>query len=89
MTKLYENNKELAGFTISTTKKGLKLDTWSKDWDTKNYTFYVEETKEFNKSTDFSKMWNETMTYGDYYVEWVSEWVGTHDQNKHIYRVVA
>jgi len=36
---------------ISTTKKGLRVEGWSMDWDTKDYIFFVEESKEYNKST--------------------------------------
>jgi hypothetical protein len=89
MTKLYEDNKERAGYTITTTKKGLKLDMWSRYSNEPNYTFYVKETENFNRNTDFSNLWNDHMTYGEYFAEWVSEWVGTPDQNKHVYRVVA
>lgn len=89
MTKLYEDNKERAGYTISTTKKGLKLDMWSADWDTVDHIFYVEETEEFNRNTDFSKLWNDHMTYGEFFEYVVSEWFGTPDQNKNIYRTVV
>ena len=88
MKKLYETESDWAGFTIKATNKGLKLEMWNCYSDKANFTFYVKETKEFNKNTDFSKKWNETMTYGEYYSEWVSECYGTPDQNKNIYRVV-
>ena len=58
-TELYEQNRERAGFTISETKKGLKLSMWSAYWDTPDFTFYVEETERFNRNTDFSAKWNE------------------------------
>ncbi len=87
--KLYEDHKELAGYTISTTKKGLKLDMWSRDWDTVDHIIYAKETVDFNRRTDFSKMWNPETTYAEHFVAWVSEWAGTPDQNKNIYRVVV
>jgi len=86
--KLYESNKERAGFTISATKKGLKLEKWTADWDTVDYTFYINETDRFNRDTDFSAPWNDLLEYGEYFEEWVSEWFGTPDQNKNIYRAV-
>jgi hypothetical protein len=86
--KLYEVNRERAGFSISATKKGLKLETWSCYWDSADLTFYVSETERFNRNTDFSAKWNDIYTYGEFFMEWVTEWYGTEDQNHHIYRVV-
>lgn len=86
--KLYEVTGERGGFSISTTKKGLKLSMWSAYWDSQDMIFYVNETERFNKNTDFSAEWNEIYTYGEFFMEWVSEWYGTPDQNANIYRAV-
>lgn len=87
--KLYENNKERAGFEISSTKKGLKVEYWTADWDTKDYILYVEETKRFNRNTDFSVEWNEIYTYGELFAEWLYEALSNKEETKfNIYRIV-
>ena len=87
--ELYANDKERAGFTISSTKKGLKIDKWTADWNTKDFIIYVEETERFNKNTDFSAEQNDIYTYGEYFEEMVFEALTDTEMSKlNIYRVV-
>ena len=73
MKLLYEYNRESSGYTISATKKGLKLSCWFANWNIIDKIYYVEEFGDFNRNTDFSKKWNDFYTYGEIFEEWVKE----------------
>lgn len=48
---------------ISLTTKGLKVETFSAYTDEKEYIYYMTETEDFNRNTDWAANWNETTKY--------------------------
>ncbi len=83
-------DKHQAITEIFTTKKGLKVELWSCDWDTKNMAHYIEETEEWNRNTDFSKVINEYgTTEGECFTEALSQALTDPDfTSMNIYRTV-
>ncbi len=74
---------------ISTTNKGLKVELLSCDWDTPNYTLYVEETDHYNRDTDFTAKYNEYYTVGGIYTEGLVQSLQDADYHGfNIYRVI-
>ena len=59
MRKIVYDNGEMSierrqgTFEISNTKKGLKLETYSLDWDSKDFIYYVACTDEYNHKTNW------------------------------------
>lgn len=55
------NNR--SGVIISPTTKGLKIETFSTYNDEKEYIYYINETPNFNRDTNWNANWNDTTKY--------------------------